>query len=125
MRPKVQQKLALPARSHHRRLLAGKASSRQARAMRGIIITMRGGDITTNNYDIAGKNTCRVMSNIHIMRGSVHAGRKHAGRWHAGRHHRTEGSHMTKNKASVELCYKRLLHIHFLKVTTIFIKVVR
>jgi hypothetical protein len=60
-------------------LLAGKASSRQARVRRGIIITKRGGDTTTSIYIDAGRNRCRVMYNIHIMRGSVHAGRKQAG----------------------------------------------
>ncbi len=71
-------------------LLAGKASSRQARVMRRIIITMRGVDTMTSIYIDAGRNTCRVLSNIHTMRGSVLAGRKQAGGGHAGRHHHTK-----------------------------------
>jgi hypothetical protein len=66
-------------------LLAGKASSRQARVMRGIIITMLGGDITTS-----GEKYMQSNVKYSYNAGKCSCGQKTGGGCHAGRHHHTK-----------------------------------
>ncbi len=78
--PLVNQKLALPAKSHLRPA-RGKQMS-QYSTMRGSIIAKRGNDIMASIYIDAGKLSRGDMFINHIMQGSWYAGKCHAGKYH-------------------------------------------